>query len=292
MRGALKLAVPIAVIGAVAVTAGLGVGRSVAALGVPGAGPGPCREKPPHLLTPGRSPRAPLRIDLATLASATAMAVSTEETRAETRLADGSVRPSDTTATSRVRIRTGRPRNGRLPLTEHFTLSYVGSSGPAQTVDLSGYSDALDGGVFSAKGGASVTLTDRLPREPVGVGATWRVVNCDEIGATHARETRTYTLRSVVHRVVVATYRDVVEIDPANVALGSLNVAGTTVHLELVQLHGTATGTWRLPLENGFGESRTTVTRMQTVARGTGNRIPTALIHVSEVDTASDPAAR
>jgi hypothetical protein len=292
MRGALKLVVPFAVIGAVTVTAGLGVGRSVAALGVPGPAPGPCHEKPPQLLSPGRSPRVPLRIDLATLASATAMAVSTEETRAETRLADGSLRPSDTTAKARVEIRTGRPRNGRLPLTEHFTLSYVGVSAPAQTVDLSGYSDALDGGVFSAKGGASVTLTDRLPREPIGVGATWRVVNCDEIGATHARETRTYTLRSVAHRVVVATYRDVVEIDPANVALGSLNVAGTTVHLKLLQLHGTATGTWRLPLENGFGESRTTVTRMQTVARGTGSKIPTALIHVSEVDTASDPAAR
>jgi hypothetical protein len=292
MGGALKLVVLVAVSGAVAGAAGPRVGRSVAALGVPAAGPGPCHDAPPRLLSPGRTPRAPLRIDLAPSASTTETAVSTEVTRSETRLANGSLRPSSITETLRLRIATGRPRNGRLPLTERFTVSYVGHLVPTQTFDVSGYTDALDGGVFSAKGGTSVIDTDHLPREAVGLGATWRVVNCDAIGSTYARETRTYTLRSVAHRVVVATYRDVLEIDPANLDLGSLKVAGTTVHLRLVQLHGTATGTWRLPLANGFGESRTTVTRMQTVARGTGSGIPTALIHVSTVDTESDPAAR
>jgi hypothetical protein len=290
--GALRLVPLVAVVGAVTMTAGPGVGHSVAALAAAVPGSIPCREQPPLLLSPGRVPRAPLRIDLAKLASTTATAVSTEKTDAETHLADGSLRPSSTTEKVRVRLKTGRLRNGRLPVTEQLTLSYVGRPDPAQTVNLSGYSDALDGGVFSGKVGTSVTVTDRLPREPVGVGATWRVVNCDPIGSVYAFETRTYTLRSVTQRVVTATYRDVLEIDPAHVALGSLNVRGTTVQLQLVQLHGTAVGTWRLPLANGLGESRTTVTRMETVARSTGAGIQTALIHVSTVDTESDPAAR
>ncbi len=276
---------------AAAAPASLGAGRAPEAL-VPTPGPGPCHAQPPRLVSAGKAPRARLRIDLEKEASRTGSAVSTDLTRSQTRLANGSLQTSTTTRTLRERITIGHLVGGRVPVDVHATLTYVGVSTPSQSFDLSGYSDALDGGVIAPQGGTAVATTDRLPAQPVGVGASWRVVNCDLVGVTYARETRTYRLRSVANRVVVATYKDALELDPAHVALGSVKEGNATVRLQLVQLHGTATGTWRLPLANGLGESRTTVSRLDTVARGTGSGFPTALIHVSTVDTETDPPAR
>jgi hypothetical protein len=291
MGGVPKAVVLAVALVAVAAPASLGAGHAPAAL-VPTPGPGPCNVQPPRLVSAGKAPRAPLRIDLAKEASRTASGVGTDLTRSQTHLADGSLQTSTTTKTLRETITTGRLAHGRIPVAVHATLAFVGVSAPAQSFDLSGYSDALDGGALTPQGGAVVPTTDRLPQQPVGVGATWRVVNCDLVGVTYARETRTYHLRSVANRIMVATYTDVLALDPAHVALGSVKEGGKTVQLQLVQLHGTATGTWRVPLANGLGESRTTVTRLDTVARGTGAGLPTALIHVSTVDTETDPPAR
>ena len=291
MGGAPKaVALAIALV-AVAAPASLGAGRRPAALGVPVPGPTACHVQPPRLLSAGKAPRARLRIDLAHEASTTARSVGIETTRSQTRLRDGSLQATTTTQTLRVRIRTGRPAHGRLPLAVRVSIA-SGSGAPVQTFDVSGYSDALDGGALTSVSGTRVPTTDRLPREAVGVGAMWRVVNCDLVGTTFARETRTYRLRSFSRGVVGATYRDVLELDPAHVDLGTGEEGGTTVHLKLVQLHGTATGTWRIPLGHALGESRTTVTRMQTVARGTGAGFPTAMIHVSTLDSETDPPAR
>jgi hypothetical protein len=291
MPGVPKAVVLAIALMAVAVPVSLGAGRAPTAL-VPTPGPGPCRVQSPKLVSAGTAPRARLRIDLAKEERRTASGVGTDLTRSQTRLADGTLRTSTTTKTLRERITTGHLVAGRVPVTVHATITYVGLSAPAQSFDLSGYSDALDGGVIAAQGGDAIATTDRLPHEPVGVGATWRVVNCDLVGVTYARETRTYRLRSVANRIVVATYQDVLELDPAHVALGSVKEGAATVHLQLVELHGTATGTWRVPLANGLGESRTTVSRLETVARGTASGLPTALIHVTTVDTEMDPPAR
>jgi hypothetical protein len=99
--------------------------------------------------------------------------------------------------------------------------------------------------------------------EAVGVGAVWRIVNCDPVDGAAAREVRTYTVRSVARGIVVLSFRDVISIDPARRDLGRQKIGTETVQLTLDRLSGTATGSYRIPLANALRSSSTTVTKAE-----------------------------
>jgi hypothetical protein len=234
----------------------------------PANGKAACATQPPVLLDPGALPHTRLRISLAANANRSGTQFNTEHVQAKTVGPDGSIVPRESTQQLKGVYTTGRPAHGHLPV--RLRLSIPGANGTAaaklRAMRFVGFMDALNGGVLtSVDAGANQPLNDHLPPEPIGIGASWRVVNCDQIDSTPARETRTYTLRSTAHGVVVASYRDVVEIDPARVDLGSDKTAAGVVHYRLVSLRGTATGTMRLPLANALGGLWSTRTTAQVV---------------------------
>jgi hypothetical protein len=223
-------------------------GRAV----IPVRGGTACTPRPPVLLSAGRSPRAPLRVDLARLAGRSLSGVDIETEESMTQVRGGPFRPSVATDIITVAFRTGNVRGGRVPVTATVHLS-GNSFAKATAITFEGFADALDGGRSAGE-----AITDRFPREPVGVGATWRVVKCDAIGQTPAKEIRTYTLRSVAGGVVEETFRDVITIDPGNLDAGSQrNGDGVVVRLRVVSVQGTATGTKSSSLAGGLDMEHT-----------------------------------
>jgi hypothetical protein len=126
---------------------------------------------------------------------------------------------------------------------------------------------------------------DRLPVEAVGIGATWSIVDCDYVNQTPAKEIRTYTLRSIAHRVVVLTFRDVVSMDPAQRDLGSQKIGTETVHARLDRLRGTASGTYRVALASAFRSSFTQVTKVEFTFHLVSKDLPATPLVTRLVDT-------
>ena len=163
------------------------------------AGAKACVTQPPMLLDPGAAPHARLRVRLAANANRSGTQFNTEHVRAKTVGPDGAIVPRESTQQLEGVYTTGRPAHGRLPV--KLRLSIPGATGKAaaklQGMHFVGFMDALNGGLLKAvDAGANQMLNDHLPREPIGIGTSWRVVNCDRINSTPARETRTYTLES------------------------------------------------------------------------------------------------
>jgi hypothetical protein len=280
-------------LGVVLAPAGLGAEPQPAALGVPAASPPVCKPSAPVLLRAGSEPRTALRMDLAQVASTTGGQVDLERVSSKTTLADGRTQVVQSTRKIAGALTLGPVANGRVPVVGHFrittTNSATTSSPPADAFSERGYFDTLNGGSWGTTDGKGGELiNDHLPVAPVGVGASWRVVNCEPIDATPAKLTRVYTLRSVTNGIVVASYRDDVEIDGAHVDLGSQREGGTTVHARLVGLHGSATGTVSLPLAHGLDQRSKTVTRFSASVEVSANGVEGAVLETSEVDTETD----
>jgi hypothetical protein len=269
-----------------AATGGAQAARKVGSPLPPATGNTACKTQPPVLLAVGARPRSALRLSLAANANRSGTQFDTERVHATTFAPDGSTVPRDSTEQRKGVYTTGRPAHGHLPVT--LRLSIPGATGKASKLNelrLVGFLDALNGGSLKAvNAGRNALLNDHLPNEPIGIGASWRVVNCDQVDSTPARETRTYTLRSVAHGVVIASYRDVVEIDPAHVDLGSDTTAAGVVHYRLVSLRGTATGTMHLPLANALAGTWSTKTTAKVVFNATPANAASIAIHTSFVD--------
>jgi hypothetical protein len=276
-RAAVILVLAGAVIGVTASSVAQASHRAV----VPVRGAAACKTRPPALLSAGRLPHAQLRFDLSKTAGRSQALLDIESVDSRTGLAGGSSRPATTTNTITGVMKTGPLAHGRVPVSAKLHLS--GSSYPTRPVlTVRGYFDVLGGGMV---GGQSVN--DHFPREPVGVGATWRVVNCDDVDQTPAKETRTYTLRSVASSVVDVTYRDVVTIDPGHLDLGPAKVGNETVHFKLLALHGSATGRKIFRLGRAGTETSHEVTRLQITFSALSASAGKSLIHVDVVDTDS-----
>jgi hypothetical protein len=205
--------------------------------------------------------------------------VDIESITSRTLLPDGAYRPTYGINTFRGVLKAGAVTNGHLPLTN--TLHVSGSSySTSPTVTVKGYVDALAGGVYEG-----TRDDDHFPSEAVGIGATWRVVKCDDIDQTPARESRTYTLRSVTDGVVELTFRDVVTLDPAHLDLGSQKDGGQVVHFKLVTVQGSATGSRSVRLDRGAATTERSVTRVAVTFKATSASGSSRLIHLRIVDT-------
>jgi hypothetical protein len=282
----------VGVIGAVAAPAALGASSERTDV-VPVTGkPGPCRDRPPMLLGAGRAPLAPLRLDLDPVSSVRRAEVFFDHFSSRVQVAKVARTARITRKVVTVyTTRTPGP-TGRVPFAAHAAVTFPGSKvpkAPNNTFGDNGYFTALNGGAYDTTraGTGGTTITDRFPSQSIGIGATWRVVNCTLIFETPVKETRTYTLRSLANGVVFATYRDVVAIDPASTNLGSQTVGGTKVTARLLTLHGYATGTMRVPVENGLAERQRTATRIFLTAQTTTGGAPGAVIHstINDIQT-------
>jgi hypothetical protein len=277
----------LAAVAAVAGASDLGAAdaaRAPAAVAAPG-----CTPRAPVLLSRGAAPRRKLRLNLARSAGVTAHATSVERVDSKTTLADGSVQPGSSTRQVAEAFRTGKLAGGQVPYVATLVVSFPGTAGAgSHTRTLTGHLDARNGGAVGAKGAASQMLPGALPDEAVGVGATWRVVDCDQIDSVFAQETRVYTLQSIAGGVVVASYRDQVTIDPAHTDLGTQNVNGSQVDYRLLTLSGTATGTIRLPLARAFAQSSRMVTRLQYSFRASPKTAKSDAITTRLTDTETD----
>jgi hypothetical protein len=247
---------------------------------VPVTGPSACRTRSPVLLTAGSSPQAPLRFDLASMAGTSETERDTEIADSKVRAPDGTWHPSarDTTAVT-MKATTGRVSHGRLPTSAKGRVT--GSSVPRPTtVTVEGSVDVLGGG---STGGRKDT--DHFPREPVGIGATWRVVNCDSIDQFPAKETRVYTLRAVREGIAYLTFVDVISIDPAHADLGSHTEGGITTRYTLVTITGSATGSVQITFTRALREVARTVSKLRVGLLATAPSTPKTLIHLSVTDT-------
>ena len=112
-------------------------------------------------------------------------------------------------------------------------------------------------------------------------------MKCDDINQTPAKEIRTYTLRSLSGGVAEMTYREIVSIDPAHLAIGSQKIGSEVVHFRLVSLSGTATGTTSIPLARGLAQTSRTVSRLKVTFSSLSPSSPRALIQTKVVDTDS-----
>jgi hypothetical protein len=251
--------------------------------------PAPCREQPPKLLGAGRTPHARLLLDLKPLASIRRGIVNYDHVTSHVQIAKTSRTSRETRKVVGVYATRTLGSSGHLPVSEHFAVTFPGSKvpkAPHNTFSDNGYFDELNGGAYGTTyaGTGGTPITDRFPTQSIGVGATWRVVKCDLVYETPAKETRTYTLRSVANGVISMTYRDVVELDPASTELGSQTIGGTKLTLRLLTLHGRATGTMRVPVENGLAQRQRTVTRIFLTAQATAGGTPGAVIHTTISD--------
>jgi hypothetical protein len=264
---------------ALALGVATGLARAAERAVVPLPGAAACKTQPPVLLSPGRAPRAPLRVDLEKMAGRTQKLLEVESVAAKTYGPDGTTRPNSSRITSRGVARSGRVAGGHLPL--RLTLHLSGTAFPTKpTISVAGWMDSLNGGALEGE-----HEDDHFPREAVGIGASWRVVNCDEINLTHARETRTYTLHSLAGGVVSLTYRDVVTLDPGHLDLGSQTVGGQTLKFTLVTLQGSASGETRIPLARSVAQTSHTVTSLRVRFRASAPNQPAIVIRTDMVDT-------
>ena len=238
-----------------------------------------CKTRAPVLLSAGTSPRATLRLNLGSMAGRSQGVAGVDIVRSRTQLADGSWRPTSTTDKVRIVLTAGRVTGGRLPMTAALHLS--GSSYPTSpSLTVKGLVDQLNGGMLG-----KMAVNDHFPQEPVGVGATWRVINCDDINHTPATETRTYTLQSVAGGIARLTYRDIVSLDPGHLDVGSQKVGKDLVHFKLVSVTGTATGSRSIPLVRGIAETERSVTRLRVTFHAISASLPMAVIRTTMVDT-------
>jgi hypothetical protein len=275
LRLPVTLVLATATIGLTAASAAQAGGRAV----VPVRGSAACKSQPPVLLSPGQAPRSPLRVDLEKIAGRSQTLLETESVAAKTFGPTGATRPNNSLNTSRAVVKAGRLAKGHLPL--RVTLRLSGPAFPTKpTLTVNGYLDVLNGGAIEGDND-----DDHFPQEAVGIGATWRVVKCDEINLTHAKETRTYTLRSVARGIVELTYRDVVSIDPAHLDLGSQKVGDQVTKFSLVTLQGTATGSTTIPLARPVAQTSHTVTKLSVRFRATVPNQPAVVIRTDMVDT-------
>lgn len=254
----------------------------------PSAKQSPCRTHGPVLLRSGAGPRQKLRVDLTMLAKRTTHQLELDQSTTRTKTANGLAKVSTTQKLTGV-VQTGAITGGRVHLSAHFhekVTNSVNDRAPSDSFTVDGYIDALNGGTWgTVKGKGGTPVNDHLPLPAVGAGASWRVVNCEAIDGTPAKETRTYVLHSVANGVVAASYTDDVEIDGAHVDLGTEKVNGTKVHVKLVALHGSAHGTMRLPLESGFQERMQTVTHLTASVQATTNGTPGPIVSTRVDDT-------
>ena len=177
--------------------------------------------------------------------------------------------------------------HGQIALASKLTVSFPATKtmpkAKGGTFTVKGHSDALSGGLMGGSAG-----NDRFPVEPLGVGATWRVVDCDPIDEAPTKETRTYTVRSFTHDRVVLTFRDIVSIDPAHRNAGSQKVGGRVIKVRLDALHGSATGTVRIPLANGVATVASQVTKARFTFHLEAANVPTVPVITDLVDTRVD----
>jgi hypothetical protein len=262
-----------------------------------------CATRGPVLLDRGAAPRKPIRLRLAAEAHRSWTQVDRTQVHARTLSPTGKWIANDSKTQYLGAFTSGAPTHGHLPIEMRVRIPGAPKtvSRSLQRVRISGFVDSLNGGVtratvvpggtraadaalLSSLSGTGGVANDHLPRQALGVGASWQVVNCDAIDDTPARETRTYTLRSVDHGVMVASYRDVVTLDPAHVDLGTTPSAAGVVHLHLVDLHGTATGTVRLPLAHFVAERQRTTTSLKVVFRVSPPTGKSVLVHTTIVE--------
>jgi hypothetical protein len=301
-----RILVSAGLLAAIVVPVVSGEAPAAASLVVPVKGNGGCTPQPPVLLRPGALPRTPLRISLTAIANRSSTLFDTETVHQRTLAKDGAWHASHGSAKVAVIFKLDDVAQNRVHVTERFSIpgTEAKDASPLARVRFTGFLNALNGGGLklslrpggtpaenaALRGefqGASGNDKDRLPLEAVGAGATWRVVNCEPVDEIPARETRTYTLRSVTGGVAVMTFRDVVDRDLAHLELGSTEVAGVAMRVHLSSLRGTATGTMRLPLGHAFQLEQTTTTRFDVVMRASAPNTPTANVHSSIVDEES-----
>jgi hypothetical protein len=301
-----RILVTLGLLAAIVVPAVSAESPAVAALVVPVQGNGHCKAQAPVLLRRGALPRTPLRLDLAGIANRSSALLDTERVHQRTLAKDGAWHASHGTASIAVIFEVGGVAQNRAHLTERFSVPGAAAKDapPIARVRFTGFVDALNGGglklalrpggtaaenaaLRAAYKDAAANDKDHLPLEAVGTGAAWRVIKCEAVDGIPARETRTYTLRSVAGGVAVMTYRDVVDRDLGHLELGSTEVAGVAMRVHLLSLHGTATGTMRLPLGHAFQLQQTTTTRFRLVMRASAPHTPTMKVHSTVVDEES-----
>jgi hypothetical protein len=278
--------------GAVLAPVTFGSTRSADGLGTPGSAPGKCRTKGPVLLRSGAGPRSRLRVDLATIAGTRGRVIETEQVTQRTKLASGATQKVSSTRKTTAVLTLGAIANGRIPIAGKYHVRAKNSlSSAAQSGSFTnrGFLDALNGGAWgTVKGKGGTPVSDHFPVTALGVGASWRVVNCDPVDETPAKETRTYVLRSVANGVVAASFTDDVEIDGAHVDLGTEKVNGSKLHIKLVALHGSSKGVMRLPLSNGLRLRTKTVTQLTASVQVTTDGTPGPIVSTNVVDTVID----
>ena len=195
----------------------------------PNRSPAPCKALPPKLLSPGQAPRAPLRLDLTGIAHHTQGGREVERFVTRAQSPDGTWHSTIVIRKISEAIQGGEIVHGQVALVAKIRFSWPRTKttppGKGGSFTLKGHTDAVSGGLLGGSAG-----NDRLPLEPVGVGATWRVVDCDSIDFAPAKEVRTYTLRSIAGGKLVATFRDVVSMDLGNREVGSQKVGDRVVH--------------------------------------------------------------
>jgi hypothetical protein len=282
--------VAVVLAGSVAGLSTLGVAQASRRAVVPVHGSTPCKPSPPHLLGAGRAPLAPLRLDITGIAHHSQKVHDVETFARSLKLLDGKWHSTTEVRKIEVLEKGGGITRGKVALSTKNTVSYPATKttagGGGGTFTLKGLTDSLSGGFLGGTAG-----NDRFPVEAVGVGATWRVVTCDYVDNAAAKEIRTYTLRSVAHRIAVLTFRDVVSMDPTQRDLGTQKIGTETVHVKLDRLKGTASGTQRLPLAAVLRSTLTQVTKVEFTFHVVSKNVPATPLLVRLVDTRTDTPA-
>jgi hypothetical protein len=282
--------VAVVLAGSVAGLSTLGIAQASRRAVVPVHDSTPCKPSPPHLLSAGRAPLTPLRVDITGIAHRSQMVHEVETYARRIKLLDR--KWHSTTEITKVNVfeKGGGIAGGKVAVSTKNTFSFPAtktSAGHAGgTFTLKGTTDPLGGGFLGGSAG-----NDHFPVEAVGVGATWRIVNCDPVDAAIAREARTYTLRSVSHGIAVLTFRDVVSMDPTRRDLGTQKIGTETVHAKLDDLKGTASGTQRLRLAGMLRSTFTQVTKVEYTFHLVSKNVPATQLVARLVDTRTDKPA-
>jgi hypothetical protein len=280
----------IALTGTIIAVPALGAAQAARTVVIPVLGNAACKVSPPHLLSPGRAPLRPLRLDLSGIARRTQTVVEVETFATRAKAPGGAWHSATEIRKIKDETKGLGVSHGKVKLSSKLTVSFPGTKtvAPAKggVFTVKGSSDALSGGVMGGAAG-----NDRFPVEPIGVGATWRVVDCDAVDEAPAMETRVYTLRSFTHDMAVMTFRDVVAMDPAHRDAGSQKVGGKVIKIRLDALHGSATGTVRIPLANGVATFAQQVTKARFTFHLVAADVPATPVTTDLVDTRIDTPA-
>ena len=285
-----RISVVLAVAASAAGVASLGVAQAGQRAVVPVHGNTPCKPSPPHLLSAGRAPLAPLRLDITSIAHHSQTVQEVETFARRIRSLDGTWH--STTAIRKIRsVATGGGiSGGKVEVSAKNTVSFpatkTAAGGGGGTFTLRGKTDPLSGGFLGGTAG-----NDHFPVEAVGVGAIWRIVTCDSVDDAPAKEMRTYTLRSVAQGIAVMTFHDVVSMDPAHRDLGLQKIGTESVRAILDHLKGTASGTQRIPLAAVLRSTSTQVTKVDLTFHLVSKNVPATPLVARVVDTRTDTPA-